>query len=301
MAPPFVPSIRSPDDTQYFDEEEPITDFSDSEDEDNDQLLPDLETSTPVAIVGKFTGRDGADDPVTMKSSFDGKLLPTAKKHLVTPPPSIEHNMQEIEAHRAVSSAAATSTKRAGRQAQLAEALEAFHPNIQHAVLSWIAVPYDSLRLRNFELQVDLEPGLRSSERDALKALVRLYGRKEKKRPRDRLLRDPTIRKLVLEERKKTAFLGYDWKRIQTPTLCPAPSQMQFPVHGAHDAGFGARPGLPHSATTGSGLFISGSNESKSDALGASGAWAYPVSAPHHGHEDLAAMRALHRAPLSMN
>ena len=33
LQPPFVPQIRSIDDTQYFEEEEPISDWSDSESE----------------------------------------------------------------------------------------------------------------------------------------------------------------------------------------------------------------------------------------------------------------------------
>lgn len=116
-------------------------------------------------------------------------------------------------------------------------------------------MPNDSIRLRNFELQVDAEPGLRTSERDVLKGLVRMYGRKEKKRPRDKLLRDPLTKKAVLEERKKTAFLGYDWQRIQTPTYTPAT------MATTESTGNGTRippPGLPLSATTGTALGVGG-------------------------------------------
>jgi hypothetical protein len=37
--------------------------------------------------------------------------------------------------------------------------------------------------------------------------------KKEKKRPRDKLLRDPELGRLVLEIRKKGAFVGYTYRR----------------------------------------------------------------------------------------
>lgn len=42
---------------------------------------------------------------------------------------------------------------------------------------------------------------------------------KQKKRPRDRLLRDPKTAKLVMEARKKSAFLGYTYRRPKTWSL----------------------------------------------------------------------------------
>ncbi|POS80841.1 hypothetical protein DHEL01_v200756 [Diaporthe helianthi] len=121
------------------------------------------------------------------------------------------------------------SKKRAEREALLDQTLAAFDSGVQAAVRSWLKVPYDSLRLRNFEMQVDDEPGLRATERDTLKALVRLFGKKERKRPRDRILRDPRTERVAMELRKKMAFLGYDWKRMQvqtqaqTASVCPPP------------------------------------------------------------------------------
>jgi hypothetical protein len=48
-----------------------------------------------------------------------------------------------------------------------------------------------------------------------LKGFVKRYGRKEKKRPRDRLLRDRDFAPKVLELRKRGAFLGYTYRRIR--------------------------------------------------------------------------------------
>lgn len=43
----------------------------------------------------------------------------------------------------------------------------------------------------------------------------RRKGKKEKKRPRDKMLRDPVVGRTVLELRKKGVFLGYTYRRIK--------------------------------------------------------------------------------------
>lgn len=248
LDPPFVPLLRSIDDTQYFDDEEPITDLSDSNDEDEDEALPIPESSVPAGDRDAINGLDGAaaSGPVVPEKMHKampdpGSSAATTINHVHLPmnltlrPPSPARKEPQssatpkaagtpvVAAAETATAAATTGTnasrKRAEREALLAKTLHPFDCGIQAAVRSWLEVPYDSLRLRNFEIQVDAEPGLRATERDTLKALVRVYGKKEKKRPRDRLLRDPATKRLAMEVRKKTAFIGYDWKRIQAQTL----------------------------------------------------------------------------------
>jgi hypothetical protein len=52
-------------------------------------------------------------------------------------------------------------------------------------------------------------------EKEMLKHFVRLYGQKERKRPRDILLRDQDLKEGVMDIRKKTAFMGYAWRRMR--------------------------------------------------------------------------------------
>lgn len=134
--PPFVPNIQSVDDTHYFDEEEPISDFSLSS-------------------------------------------------------PDVEPNVKEIES-----------------------TLARFHPQVRALALGFISRPYDSTRLRKIEKDIE---ALNMSDEwtEYLKVFVRHYGRKEKKRPRDRLLRDKEMAATVMELRKKGAFLGYTYRRIR--------------------------------------------------------------------------------------
>lgn len=306
LDPPFVPLIRGPDDTQYFDEDEPVMDFSDTdEDEEGDhQPLPELDTSTPMLHLNTTVGRDGADDKMAAAPPASAtKCLPRLTvNHIQQPTPAASEPGNPAQdgvlasttprvAAAATATLAVVSKKRVQREAQLAEALGPFHRSIQNAVRSWLAFPYDSLRLRNFELQVDAEPGLRTSERDALKALVRVHGRKEQKRPRDRLLRDPSTKKAVLEERKKTAFMGYDWTRV--PALPITTMDMLRPVNDLHCGGCAMPPGFSGSFTTGNVIGgVVGSSPKGSE---------WPCSSLLPGDEDLAAMRALQRGRLSMN
>lgn len=136
MVPPFVPNIKSVDDTHYFDEEDPISDFSES---------------------------------------------------ILTPNPTA---------------------------AEIADALKPFNREIQVQAKCFIERPHDSARLRKIEREID-GFGICEEQKDYLKAFVKHYGRKERKRPRDRLLRDRDTAPKVLELRKRGAFLGYTYRRFR--------------------------------------------------------------------------------------
>lgn len=136
LLPPFIPDIKSTEDTHYFDEEEPISDFSES-------------TSQPPATIEDIT-----------------------------------------------------------------DALKPFAPEIQILAAGYVAKPTDSIKIRKIEREID-SFNVCDEQKDYLKGFVRHYGRKEKKRPRDRCLRDRDIASKVLELRKKGAFLGYTYRRIR--------------------------------------------------------------------------------------
>jgi len=136
MTPPFVPNIKSLDDTHYFDEEDPISDFSES-------------TSGP--------------------------------------PPTAD---------------------------EIAEALKRFPHEIQAIARDYVERPHDSVKLKKVEREIDACV-MCEEQKEYLKGFVRHYGRKEKKRPRDRLLRDKEAAPKVLELRKKGAFLGYTYRRYR--------------------------------------------------------------------------------------
>jgi protein-serine/threonine kinase len=139
MTPPFVPSIKSLEDTHYFDEEEPISDFSTSHD--------DVPLSPPT-------------------------------------------------------------------EAELDAALRCFNREIQILARNYVVAGYDTVKLRRIEREID-SFAMCDEQKEYLRAFVKAYGHKERKRPRDRLLRDKDSAWKVLEVRKRDAFLGYSYRRIR--------------------------------------------------------------------------------------
>ena len=137
MTPPFVPNIKSMDDTQYFDEEDSISDFS----------------------------------------------------------ASVTHAQPTTD--------------------DIAGALKKFNRELQTLANGFIERPYDSIKLRKVEKEIDAF-NVPDEQKNYLKEFVKRYGRKEKKRPRDRLLRDRDLASTVLELRKRGAFLGYTYRRIRS-------------------------------------------------------------------------------------
>lgn len=136
MVPPFVPNIKSMEDTHYFDEEDPISDFSES---------------------------------------------------MIHPEATLE---------------------------DIAEALKGFNREIRILATAYIDKPHDTVKMRKIDKEIE-NFNVNDEQKHYLKGFVRMYGRKEKKRPRDRLLRDKDVAPKVLELRKEGAFLGYTYRRIR--------------------------------------------------------------------------------------
>ncbi|KAI9720605.1 MAG: hypothetical protein M1812_002785 [Candelaria pacifica] len=129
VKPPFVPKVKSWEDTKYFEEEEPISDVSDS------------------------SSYSSAREDIAAPGETDGSATTAYAQH-----PESTWNANEIKTINDVAN--------------------------------------DKIKAKH--------------ARDEKRA-----ARKEKKRPRDMLLRDPEVGKKVLEIRKKGAFMGYTYRRPQ--------------------------------------------------------------------------------------
>lgn len=88
-------------------------------------------------------------------------------------------------------------------------------PAVQNMAIDLIATPYDSLRLRSADRRIDKSSSLTAEEKKVLKTFLHTYGKKERKRPRDILLRDRATKKVAMRVRRETAFLGYTWSRMR--------------------------------------------------------------------------------------
>ncbi|KAF4122412.1 Serine/threonine protein kinase [Geosmithia morbida] len=93
--------------------------------------------------------------------------------------------------------------------------LKEFSLDFQNLAMNLVAKPYDTARLRSIDHQIDISPKVSPSQRDVLKKFVRMCGAKEPKRARDKILRDEKVRDIAMDMRKKTAFMGYTWKRVR--------------------------------------------------------------------------------------
>ncbi|KAI1390175.1 uncharacterized protein F4822DRAFT_227611 [Hypoxylon trugodes] len=170
ICPPFVPQLSSREDTHYFDEEEPISDWSESQPETSSEI-EDLAVN-PLIAGSTATGFGGPQVP---------RIAPIR-----------------------------SPAKIAAMQTQMAM----FPRHLRGVLGQFISTPYDSARLKRIDREIEaMAPDVELC--DAMKAFVRMFGRRERKRPRDRLLRDRNTRGTALEVRKQTAFMGYTYRRMR--------------------------------------------------------------------------------------
>ncbi|KAH6961294.1 kinase-like domain-containing protein [Fusarium avenaceum] len=138
MPPPFTPNLKSDDDAHYFEESEPLEEWSES--------IP---------------------SNVFLNSEDVGELL------------------------------------------------FGFDAHVQQKAMELIKTPFDAAKLRSIDRDLDASKEFQPTEKATLKQFVRFYGHKERKRPRDMLLRDRNTKKTSLRIRKETAFMGYTWRRMR--------------------------------------------------------------------------------------
>ncbi|KAK4160921.1 hypothetical protein QBC43DRAFT_337687 [Cladorrhinum sp. PSN259] len=248
MTPPHVPRLQSCDDTVYF-KDESVSDWSDtepSEEEgmdsevlvnvtgdvkiqpatppglvyDNDQFqspgldLPQTPDINQYQAGMSFRGRDGMGHDTYPPLPNMG--LPTFQPVPIGQwPRSLEH-AQKL-------------------------ALAPLRESYKQWALAAVSIPIDECRMEELGKQIKCMPGLTRVEREYLKAFVwqfreptKLYDdqgktimieggapaeptikKKKVKRPRDKILRDKKMAKIAMEERRRTAFGGYEWKRIR--------------------------------------------------------------------------------------
>lgn len=179
IPPPFVPRLSNLEDARYFEEDEPISDWSESQaDTDFEREAETYSPQPPPVMI---------PNNMTMAANpFIDGALPS-----VDLPPQNSRKMAEMHA-----------------------TLASWPKPIRNAMSQFVASPYDSMRLKRINREIDhMSPDPQDAEK--LKLFVRRFGKKERKRPRDRLLRDRQTKSAVLEIRKQSAFLGYTWTRME--------------------------------------------------------------------------------------
>ncbi|CAK7271426.1 hypothetical protein SEPCBS119000_004600 [Sporothrix epigloea] len=181
MPPPFIPKIRSDDDTRYF-EDSAIFDDDDDDESTDPPRWSDRDNDKGNHVK---KGVDITDKPLEVATMCKEEIL-------------------------------AAKAEKGGKRGLIDKALKAFDAAVQMKALSWIATPCDSQRLKAIETEIEqlIALGLSTADGEALLHFVERFGKREKKRPRDRLLRDQKTKKIAMELRKRNAFLGYTWRRM---------------------------------------------------------------------------------------
>ena len=234
--PPFVPRVKSWDDTRYFDEEEPVSDIGTDTDSGEQEAVasPEVNKNNPSCVgshrpenqhimtsggLGNMPGKVDYNDQKKMHRSFamaaegnilkrevmlleaqaDGAAGITGGPSRLSGNPLYVPKSSTSPQHMRVNDqllTPPTSPKSPGR---------AF-PIITPFVSSM--VPLHSANPPAEEKAGGNAAGGASQPTIPARKRVR-----EKKRPRDKALRDPATAKTVLDIRRGGAFLGYEWKR----------------------------------------------------------------------------------------
>ncbi|KAI5310179.1 hypothetical protein KEM55_000800 [Ascosphaera atra] len=154
--PPFVPKVKSWEDTRYFDDDEPVSDIVDSSDEDSieEEKAEDHHEEQEAADDDEHRGR--GRDPLT-------------------PPPT-----------------------------------SAPHPRVpltQCRIVHKVTKCQNPCTLAGERSPIQVPPSFKQAQPQSPPR------KRDKKRPRDKVLRDPDLYGKALKMRKRGAFLGYTYRR----------------------------------------------------------------------------------------
>ncbi|KJZ77857.1 hypothetical protein HIM_02494 [Hirsutella minnesotensis 3608] len=175
-----------------------------------------IDARQPVDFSGRFVFPDDAED---IKAHRWFKNLPWDRIHASKPP--FVPNIASLEDTRYFEDSEPFDMTDSSLPAvdvtadDVRTILHEFRAPVQALALDLISTPHDSAQLRSTDRRIDDTLRLSAHEKRMLKHFVRMYGRKEQRRPRDILLRDENTKDAVMDVRKKTAFIGYTWRRMR--------------------------------------------------------------------------------------
>lgn len=176
-----------------------------------------LDGGRPTDYLGRYVFPDDAED---IKAHRWFKSVPWTRLHEINPP-FVPHVHGPEDTRYFDESASIDDQTESGEAAptpspqEIRSILRDFRPSIQDLATELVAEPYDTIKLRSIDQKIELTAQANETEKDVLKHFVRMYGHKERKRPRDRVLRDEKTKDVAMAVRKQTAFLGYTWRRMR--------------------------------------------------------------------------------------
>lgn len=313
LRPPLIPQLRSVEDTRYFDGESSTSDWTESspeEDTNGGELAQELETVNELQSATQLQpdGESGWNwplDPPTVEGSptphhhspphlqswAQHGNHPSIKSPPIIPPPPYLLEPPIVAKGDTLFLPPFPPLEFPSFTPKQINFLRSLRPTLQGVAYAAIAGPHDVDRLEALDMYLErLLPGATGTERAQLRQFIRRYGRRERKRPRDPLLRDERTRRVAMDVRKRTAFLGYEWKRMSSPSLSMAGKKQE----GGYEMGMGTMGG-------------DGCVEGYDVLYKAPQPQAQRQKCQQHGlggfqrwEQDVAALRALHRGQWSL-
>ncbi|KAK8138430.1 Protein kinase-like (PK-like) [Apiospora sp. TS-2023a] len=135
IQPPFVPEISSLEDTHYFDEEEPISDWSESQ--------PDTDSYSFPSDAGLGMG-DGT--ALSTAAHDPARLLHGLTANIPILPPPVNTNAPSL---------AAVANRRPRRLEAVQRDLAAYPKMVRNMVMHFVETPYDSTRLKRIDREIE--------------------------------------------------------------------------------------------------------------------------------------------------
>lgn len=189
--PPFVPKIKSWEDTKYFDDDESVSDMDTSSSEE--------EEAGPAPV----------PRPALILQTAELRQDPVVSENVLVNAANLDHRVggHHQEDQHIVPSSTTKINDLIGEQSQ--KGLQAMQVREQPSTF----LTRFNQQSRAPSLQPQLDGGIAAQEVQHAANQKSKKPKKEKKRPRDKILRDPTTAKIALNMRRKGAFLGYAYRK----------------------------------------------------------------------------------------
>ncbi|KAK8049747.1 Serine/threonine-protein kinase [Apiospora phragmitis] len=191
VQPPFVPEISSLEDTHYFDEEEPISDWSESQ--------PDTDSCSFPADAGLGMG-DGTA-PIAVHGT--ARLLDGLTANIPMIPPPVNTNAPSL---------VAVANRCSRRLEAVQRHLAAYPKVVRNMVMHFVETPYDAARLKRIDREIETLTA-NPQEVEKLKKVVRAYGAEGEEATAGPAPERPAYQRPGARGAEAECLPRYTWKR----------------------------------------------------------------------------------------
>jgi serine/threonine protein kinase len=192
--PPFVPKVKGWEDTKYFDDDESVSDLVSSSSEEDAEAIPPAKENL-LGLGNVKQDPQVCEDAIVAAANIDSNVHAGhhhEDQHII---PSYATKYNDVLPKQNAKPLAGNPRTRLLKSIPIDSAAQ------NNSTITTLQPQFDGGPAGQ-ELPVNAVPNPNSKK-----------PKREKKRPRDKILRDPVTAKLALEIRRRGAFLGYAYRR----------------------------------------------------------------------------------------